>query len=165
MSVFHMLIRPGLVVRNAQREHRCRESRSTRWRPVGLCHAVVGQWSLELRFSKICRGSSLGRPSSTSPGRRTKSMNRLRDTGMPIVAVTTREARSGKLRKNPVMRVTDGSTGLSSLVPIRLRCGPVLGPQEAVQPASDVVANRRVAQRSARASRAARRPASTAPSM
>jgi F420H(2)-dependent quinone reductase len=33
----------------------------------------------------------------------------LRDTGMPIVAVTTRGARSGKLRKNPVMRVTDGS--------------------------------------------------------
>jgi hypothetical protein len=28
---------------------------------------------------------------------------------MPIVAVTTRGARSGKLRKNPVMRVTDGS--------------------------------------------------------
>jgi hypothetical protein len=28
---------------------------------------------------------------------------------MPIVAVTTRGARSGKLRKNPMMRVTDGS--------------------------------------------------------
>ena len=28
----------------------------------------------------------------------------LRDTGMPIVAMATRGARSGKLRKNPVMR-------------------------------------------------------------
>lgn len=29
----------------------------------------------------------------------------LRDTGMPVVIVTSRGARSGKLRKNPVMRV------------------------------------------------------------
>jgi F420H(2)-dependent quinone reductase len=27
----------------------------------------------------------------------------------PVVVVTTREAKGGKLRKNPVMRVTDGS--------------------------------------------------------
>jgi hypothetical protein len=33
----------------------------------------------------------------------------LRDMGMPIVALTTRGASSGKLRKNPVMRVADGS--------------------------------------------------------
>jgi hypothetical protein len=131
----------------------------------------------------------------------------LRDTGMPIVAVTTRGARSGKLRKNPAMRVADSSAyavvasksgsdehrasksrrrltrtnagaatrqdrvfvASPNPVSIGLRSGPVLGPQEAVQPASDVVANLRdhvrVAQRSARASRAARRPASTAPSM
>lgn len=31
--------------------------------------------------------------------------NTLRDTGDPIVVVTSRGARSGKLRKNPVMRV------------------------------------------------------------
>ena len=31
------------------------------------------------------------------------------DTGMPIVGVTTRGARSSKLLKNPVMRVTAGS--------------------------------------------------------
>ena len=29
----------------------------------------------------------------------------LRDTGLPVVVVTSRGARSGKLRKNPVMRV------------------------------------------------------------
>ena len=70
----------GRTQRHARRKHRCRESRSTRWRrPVGLCHAVVGQWFLELRFSKICRGSSLGRPSSISPGRST-------ETDEPLVA-------------------------------------------------------------------------------
>jgi F420H(2)-dependent quinone reductase len=31
--------------------------------------------------------------------------NTLRDTGLPIVVVTSRGAQSGKLRKNPVMRV------------------------------------------------------------
>jgi deazaflavin-dependent oxidoreductase (nitroreductase family) len=31
--------------------------------------------------------------------------NTLRDTGIPIIVVTTRGHRSGKLRKNPVMRV------------------------------------------------------------
>ena len=31
--------------------------------------------------------------------------NTLRDTGLPIVVFTTRGARSGKLRKNPLMRV------------------------------------------------------------
>lgn len=31
--------------------------------------------------------------------------NTLRDTGIPIVVVTTRGAKSGKLRKSPVMRV------------------------------------------------------------
>ena len=31
--------------------------------------------------------------------------NTLMDTGMPIVVVTTRGAKSGKVRKNPVMRV------------------------------------------------------------
>lgn len=34
--------------------------------------------------------------------------NTLRDTGLPIVIVTTRGARSGKLRKSPVMRVEHG---------------------------------------------------------
>ena len=34
--------------------------------------------------------------------------NTLRDTDMPIVVVTTRGAKSGKLRKNPVMRVEHG---------------------------------------------------------
>jgi deazaflavin-dependent oxidoreductase (nitroreductase family) len=34
----------------------------------------------------------------------------LRDTGMPVVVVTSRGARSGKLRKNPLMRVeNDGN--------------------------------------------------------
>ena len=31
--------------------------------------------------------------------------NTLRDTGLPIIVVTTRGARSGKLRKTPLMRV------------------------------------------------------------
>jgi deazaflavin-dependent oxidoreductase (nitroreductase family) len=31
--------------------------------------------------------------------------NTLRDTGLPVVVFTTRGARSGKLRKNPLMRV------------------------------------------------------------
>ena len=36
--------------------------------------------------------------------------NTLLDTGMPIIVVTTRGAKSGKVRKNPVMRVEhDGS--------------------------------------------------------
>jgi F420H(2)-dependent quinone reductase len=34
--------------------------------------------------------------------------NTLMDTGMPIVVVTTRGAKSGKVRKNPVMRVEHG---------------------------------------------------------
>jgi deazaflavin-dependent oxidoreductase (nitroreductase family) len=34
--------------------------------------------------------------------------NTLRDTGLPIVVVTTRGAKSGRLRKNPVMRVEHG---------------------------------------------------------
>jgi F420H(2)-dependent quinone reductase len=34
--------------------------------------------------------------------------NTLADTGMPIIVVTTRGAKSGKLRKNPVMRVEHG---------------------------------------------------------
>jgi len=34
-----------------------------------------------------------------------REANTLRDTGIPIVVVTTRGAKSGKLRKNPVMRV------------------------------------------------------------
>ena len=34
--------------------------------------------------------------------------NTLRDTGIPIVVITTRGAKSGKLRKNPVMRVEHG---------------------------------------------------------
>src|SRR6478735_6577887 len=38
-----------------------------------------------------------------------REANTLRDTGIPIVVVTTRGSRSGKLRKNPVMRVTDGT--------------------------------------------------------
>ena len=32
----------------------------------------------------------------------------LRDTGLPVVVVTSRGAKSGKLRKNPVMRVEHG---------------------------------------------------------
>ena len=39
--------------------------------------------------------------------------NTLLDTGMPIIVVTTRGAKSGKLRKNPVMRVEhDGEYAL-----------------------------------------------------
>ena len=34
--------------------------------------------------------------------------NTLRDTGLPIIVVTTRGHRSGKLRKNPVMKVESG---------------------------------------------------------
>jgi deazaflavin-dependent oxidoreductase (nitroreductase family) len=34
--------------------------------------------------------------------------NTLRDTDMPIIVVTTRGAKSGKLRKNPVMKVEHG---------------------------------------------------------
>ena len=34
--------------------------------------------------------------------------NTLRDTGLPIIVVTTRGAKSGKVRKNPVMRVEHG---------------------------------------------------------
>lgn len=34
-----------------------------------------------------------------------REANTLRDTGIPIVVVTTRGVKSGKLRKNPVMRV------------------------------------------------------------
>jgi deazaflavin-dependent oxidoreductase (nitroreductase family) len=34
--------------------------------------------------------------------------NTLRDTGMPIIVVTNRGARSGKLRKTPLMRVEHG---------------------------------------------------------
>jgi deazaflavin-dependent oxidoreductase (nitroreductase family) len=37
-----------------------------------------------------------------------KRANMLADTDMPIVVVTTRGAKSGKLRKNPVMRVEHG---------------------------------------------------------
>ena len=37
-----------------------------------------------------------------------KKANTLMDTGMPIVVVTTRGAKSGKVRKNPVMRVEHG---------------------------------------------------------
>jgi F420H(2)-dependent quinone reductase len=37
-----------------------------------------------------------------------KQANTLLDTGMPIIVVTTRGAKSGKLRKNPVMRVEHG---------------------------------------------------------
>ena len=42
-----------------------------------------------------------------SDGRRA---NTLRDTDMPIVVVTTRGAKSGKVRKNPVMRVEHDGT-------------------------------------------------------
>ena len=35
-----------------------------------------------------------------------REANTLRDTGIPIVVVTTRGVKSGKLRKNPVMRVS-----------------------------------------------------------
>jgi deazaflavin-dependent oxidoreductase (nitroreductase family) len=39
--------------------------------------------------------------------------NTLRDTGMPIIVVTTRGNKSGRLRKNPVMRVEhDGEYAL-----------------------------------------------------
>ena len=39
--------------------------------------------------------------------------NTLMDTGMPIIVVTTRGAKSGKLRKNPVMKVEhDGECAL-----------------------------------------------------
>lgn len=34
-----------------------------------------------------------------------REANTLRDTGIPIVVITSKGARSGKLRKNPVMRV------------------------------------------------------------
>jgi F420H(2)-dependent quinone reductase len=34
--------------------------------------------------------------------------NTLRDTGLPVIIVTTRGNRSGKLRKTPLMRVEDG---------------------------------------------------------
>ena len=34
--------------------------------------------------------------------------NTLMDTGMPIIVVTTRGAKSGKVRKNPLMRVEHG---------------------------------------------------------
>ncbi|HLI25229.1 MAG TPA: nitroreductase family deazaflavin-dependent oxidoreductase [Acidimicrobiales bacterium] len=34
--------------------------------------------------------------------------NTLRDTGLPVVVITTRGARSGKLRKSPLMRVEHG---------------------------------------------------------
>lgn len=34
-----------------------------------------------------------------------KEANTLRDTGLPIIIVTTRGRKSGKLRKNPVMKV------------------------------------------------------------
>jgi deazaflavin-dependent oxidoreductase (nitroreductase family) len=34
--------------------------------------------------------------------------NTLRDTGMPIIVVTTRGNKSGRIRKNPVMRVEHG---------------------------------------------------------
>jgi deazaflavin-dependent oxidoreductase (nitroreductase family) len=34
--------------------------------------------------------------------------NTLMDTGMPIIVVTTRGAKSGKLRKNPLMKVEHG---------------------------------------------------------
>ena len=34
--------------------------------------------------------------------------NTLMDTGMPIILVTTRGAKSGKVRKNPVMRIEHG---------------------------------------------------------
>ena len=37
-----------------------------------------------------------------------KRANKLADTDMPIIVVTTRGAKSGKLRKNPVMRVEHG---------------------------------------------------------
>ncbi len=39
--------------------------------------------------------------------------NTLRDTGLPIIVVATRGAKSGKIRKNPVMRVEhDGAYAL-----------------------------------------------------
>lgn len=42
-----------------------------------------------------------------------REANTLLDTGLPIIVVTTRGHRSGKLRKNPVMRVEhDGEYGL-----------------------------------------------------
>lgn len=37
-----------------------------------------------------------------------REANTLRDTGMPVIVVTTRGQRSGKLRKNPLMRVEHG---------------------------------------------------------
>ena len=37
--------------------------------------------------------------------------NTLRDTGLPVVIVTTRGARSGKLRKVPLMRVEHDEIG------------------------------------------------------
>jgi deazaflavin-dependent oxidoreductase (nitroreductase family) len=38
-----------------------------------------------------------------------REANTLRDTGLPIIVVTTRGRRSGKIRKFAVMRVTDGA--------------------------------------------------------
>jgi F420H(2)-dependent quinone reductase len=37
----------------------------------------------------------------------------LRDTGLPVVIITNRGARSGKIRKTPVMRVEDGGRYLA----------------------------------------------------
>jgi deazaflavin-dependent oxidoreductase (nitroreductase family) len=37
-----------------------------------------------------------------------REANTLRDTGLPVVVVTTRGAKSGKLRKSPLMRVEHG---------------------------------------------------------
>src|SRR6266540_5686662 len=34
----------------------------------------------------------------------------LRDTGLPVVIITNRGARSGKVRKTPLMRVQDGAS-------------------------------------------------------
>jgi deazaflavin-dependent oxidoreductase (nitroreductase family) len=42
-----------------------------------------------------------------------REANTLRDTGLPIIIITTRGARSGKIRKTPVMRVEhDGKYAL-----------------------------------------------------
>ena len=46
-----------------------------------------------------------------------REANTLRDTGLPIIVVTTRGARSGKLRKTPLMRVKhDGEYALVASV-------------------------------------------------
>lgn len=37
----------------------------------------------------------------------------LRDTGLPVVVITNRGARTGKVRKTPVMRVEEGGSYLA----------------------------------------------------